>query len=48
MRLQQKKAIVTGAASGIGKAIAKQFASEGAEVVIFDINDPVMQAWPSA
>ncbi len=38
MKLKGKKAIVTGAASGIGKAIAKSFAAEGADVVILDIN----------
>ena len=39
MRLENKKAIVTGGACGIGKAIAKRFAKEGSEVCIFDIND---------
>ena len=39
MRLSKKKAIVTGAAHGIGKAIAKNFAKEGAEVCILDIDD---------
>ena len=32
-----KVAIVTGASSGIGRAIAMSFAAEGAEVVIADI-----------
>jgi 3-oxoacyl-[acyl-carrier protein] reductase len=39
MRLQDKVAIVTGAASGFGEAIAKRFAEEGARVVVTDIND---------
>lgn len=39
MRLNQKNIIITGAASGIGKAIAMRFAREGAHVAIFDIND---------
>ena len=34
--LQGKTAIVTGAASGIGRASAKIFASEGARLVVFD------------
>jgi len=38
MRLEGKKAIVTGGASGIGKAIAAAFAAEGADVAIFDLN----------
>ncbi len=36
MRLQDKIAIVTGAASGIGKDIARRFAGEGAQVVAVD------------
>jgi 3-oxoacyl-[acyl-carrier protein] reductase len=39
MRLENKVAIVTGAASGFGEAIARRFAEEGAAVVVSDIND---------
>ncbi|HZP05801.1 MAG TPA: SDR family NAD(P)-dependent oxidoreductase [Terracidiphilus sp.] len=38
MKLANKTAIVTGAAQGIGRGIAKAFAQEGADVVICDIN----------
>ena len=38
MQLQSKTAIVTGAASGIGKEIARRFVDQGAKVAIADIN----------
>jgi 3-oxoacyl-[acyl-carrier protein] reductase len=38
MRLQSKVALVTGAASGFGKAIAETYAREGAKVAVVDIN----------
>jgi len=39
-RLEGKVAIVTGAGSGIGRATAYLFASEGAQVIVTDINEP--------
>lgn len=38
MKLENKVAIVTGAASGMGKAIAELYAKEGAKVVVSDYN----------
>ena len=38
MQLHNKTAIVTGAASGIGKEIARQFIDQGARVAIADLN----------
>ena len=37
-RLKGKRAVVTGAAQGIGRAIAEAFVAEGAEVLLVDIN----------
>ena len=44
MRLAGKVALVTGAASGIGRGMARRFAAEGARVVIADLE----QAQPEA
>ena len=38
MRLKNKIAIITGAASGFGKGIAKKFSEEGAKLILADIN----------
>jgi len=38
MRLKGKKAIVTGGASGFGEGIVRKFVSEGADVLIPDLN----------
>ncbi len=38
MRLQDKRTLVTGAASGFGLGIAQRFAAEGAKVAVVDLN----------
>jgi NAD(P)-dependent dehydrogenase (short-subunit alcohol dehydrogenase family) len=38
-RLDDKVAVITGAASGIGRATARRFAAEGASVVVADFDD---------
>ena len=38
MKMDNKVALITGAASGIGKEIARTFAREGAKIVIADLN----------
>ena len=44
MDMQDKVAVVTGAASGIGKEIARVFFANGARVVIADLNPDAAQA----
>ncbi|MBV8503410.1 MAG: 3-hydroxybutyrate dehydrogenase [Paucibacter sp.] len=44
MQLKDKVAYVTGAASGIGKAIALMYAAEGAKVAVADLNLAAAQA----
>ena len=44
MKLRNKSAIITGAASGIGKEIALLFAREGANVAIADLNKDAAEA----
>ena len=44
MRLKDKVAIVTGAGSGLGRAIAHRLASEGSRVVVADLNEQRMNS----
>ena len=42
-RLSGKKAVITAAGQGIGRATAERFAAEGAEVIATDINDAALE-----
>ncbi|MFO1310519.1 MAG: 3-hydroxybutyrate dehydrogenase [Burkholderiales bacterium] len=44
MKLQEKVAVVTGAASGLGRAIAMRYAKEGARLAIADVNKDAADA----
>jgi 3-oxoacyl-[acyl-carrier protein] reductase len=48
MRLDNKVALVTGAASGFGKGIAETFAREGARVAVVDVNEKAARAVAAA
>ena len=43
MRLKDKISIITGAASGFGKGIAKKFVEEGSIVILVDINEDTLK-----
>lgn len=40
MDLKDKVAVVTGGATGIGRALCRRFAQEGAQVVVADVDEP--------
>ena len=48
MKLQNKVAFVTGAAQGMGLAIARRFVEEGARVVAADINLDSLREGPAS
>jgi 2-keto-3-deoxy-L-fuconate dehydrogenase len=48
MKLQGKKAFVTAAAQGIGRAISETFIAEGAQVVAVDLNSDLLSSLAGA
>ncbi len=48
MRLEGKVALITGGGSGMGKVASELFASEGANVVLTDVNDEAGEATASS
>ena len=46
VRVQDKVAIITGAASGLGFAAARMLLKEGAKVVLTDVNREVLDSMP--
>jgi len=48
MRLENRVAVITGGAAGIGKATAERFAQEGARIAICDVNQAAGEAMVQA
>ena len=46
LNLQEKVAIVTGGAKGIGEAITRLLIEEGAIVVVADMDEAASGTWP--
>jgi 2-dehydro-3-deoxy-L-rhamnonate dehydrogenase (NAD+) len=42
-RFEDQVAVITGGADGLGKGVALRIASEGGNVVLLDINQPLLQ-----